>query len=56
MLKMISETLMDVQSYEALKSGRKGIGNRTHTQILATKASIFHFLLILCLINDDIVI
>jgi len=49
---MISETRIDVGSYGALKSGRKGIGNRTQTHKPTTIDSIFHLFLILCSKND----
>jgi hypothetical protein len=52
MLIMIRETRIDVGSYGALKKGRNGIGNRTHTHKPATIDSIFHLFLILCLKND----
>jgi hypothetical protein len=49
---MISEIRIDVGSYGALKSGRKGIGNRAQTHRLATIATIFHLFLIFSRIND----
>ena len=52
MLAIINVTWIDVGSYGALKSGRKGIGNKTHTQRPLTNASTFHLFLILCFRND----
>lgn len=52
MVRMISETRIDVGSYGALKRGRNGIGNRTHNHKPATIDSSFHLFLILCLKND----
>jgi len=49
---MISVTRIDVGSYGALKSGRKGIGNRTQTHMPATSDSSFHLFRILCSKND----
>ena len=49
---IIIVTRIDVGSYGALMSGRKGIGNSTHSQRPTTIASSFHLFLILCFRND----
>ena len=53
MAAIIIVTRTDVGSYDAWKSGRKGIGNKTHTQRTATIVSSFHLFLILCFRNED---
>ncbi|HKZ61354.1 MAG TPA: hypothetical protein VJZ68_02905, partial [Nitrososphaera sp.] len=45
-------TRIDVGSYGALKSGRKGIGKRTQTHNPATIDSTFHLFRNLCSKND----
>jgi hypothetical protein len=51
---MISVTRINVRSYGALKSGRKGIGKSIQIHMPATIDNSFHLFRILCSKNDPI--